>query len=348
MSCDDLGFNCGPAGDGCGGLLECGACSEDEKCGDSGKPSVCGLIPGKACIPLTCQDRGWECGPAGDGCGGTLDCGYCDYGKSCGRAGLRGCARREACLRSNEGCHDETPLPPSPVPPSAAMTSRLDLHNKRVLVTGASSGLGLEMARQLARDHGAHPVLVARRKDRLEALRDDLAKFGAKAEVIAADMTKPADIARLFEESTKSPLAGVILNAGVTFFGHATEQSEESIATLIATNVQSVVDLTLRYVRYYQTNREAGAILLVSSMASLQPMPFQATYGGSKAFVTSFGLAMAEELRESRSASPPSALAASRPTWSPTPGWETSTPRPPDGDGRGALRRARAVGVLLA
>lgn len=173
---------------------------------------------------------------------------------------------------------------------------KLDLSNKRVLVTGSSSGLGLELARQLARDHKAHPIVVARRKDRLEALARELEGFGAKPELIAADMTRPDDRARVFAETTEhAPLAAAILNAGVTFFGHAIEQTRESADGLIATNITAVVDLALRYVAYFKKRGDGGGLLLVSSMTSLQPMPYQAVYGASKAFVTSFGQALAEE-----------------------------------------------------
>jgi len=172
----------------------------------------------------------------------------------------------------------------------------LDLSNKRVLVTGASSGLGLEMARQLARDHKAHPILVARRRDRLADLAKELEQLGASPELIAADMTRADDRARVFAETTeRAPLAAAILNAGVTFFGRAVEQGRESVDGLIATNVTAVVDLSLRYVSYFKQRGDGGGLLLVSSMASLQPMPYQATYGASKAFVTSFGQALAEE-----------------------------------------------------
>ena len=174
----------------------------------------------------------------------------------------------------------------------------LQLRDRNVLVTGASSGLGLEMARQLARDHHAHPILVARRRDKLEALAKELEGFGVRPKVIVADMTKPADVERTIAEATAEPLNAAILNAGVTYFGKTVEHPVEDIASLVATNVTSVIHLTQRLVPYLLERNEQGALMLVSSLASLQPMPFQAVYGGSKAFVTSYGVALAEELRE--------------------------------------------------
>lgn len=174
----------------------------------------------------------------------------------------------------------------------------LSLRDKRVLVTGASSGLGREMARLLAREHHAHPVLVARRKPELESLAHELSLLGTKPEVLVADLSLPDKVESVFSESTASaPLFAAILNAGVTYFGHAREQSPESAAKLVATNVSAVVHLTQRFVPYFCAAR-AGAILLVSSMASFQPMPYQATYGGTKAFITSYGRALVEELRD--------------------------------------------------
>lgn len=174
---------------------------------------------------------------------------------------------------------------------------KLSLKDQRVLVTGASSGLGLEMARQLARDFGAHPILVARRKERLEELAKEIEGFGRAPEIVAADMTKPADVERTFEEATKKPLAGAVLNAGVTYFGRAEDQTPADAAQLVTTNVTSLVHLTQLLVPNFTARGADAGILLVSSMASFQPMPYQAVYGGSKAFVTSFGLALAEELR---------------------------------------------------
>ncbi len=176
------------------------------------------------------------------------------------------------------------------------MAPKLVLQDKSIVVTGASSGLGLEMARQLARDHKAHPVLVARRKDRLEILAEELRAFGVRPRVVVADLSRPADVDRLFEEATREPVDGFICNAGVTFFGHTLEHKSEDVSSLLATNVGSVVSLTQRAVPYL-LERGGGGVMLVSSMAGFQPMPFQAVYGGSKAFVTSYGLALSEELR---------------------------------------------------
>jgi len=80
LSCASLGLRCGPAGDGCGGVLQCGNCPPPQTCGGGGTPGQCG----GGCIPRTCADQGFMCGPAGDGCGGMLDCGPCPAGQKCG------------------------------------------------------------------------------------------------------------------------------------------------------------------------------------------------------------------------------------------------------------------------
>jgi hypothetical protein len=92
LTCAELGYNCGPAGDGCGGTLDCGTCTGCETCGGStagttGKASVCG---GACCQPTTCAAQNIACGPAGDGCGGTLSCGPCPTGETCGGGGTHG------------------------------------------------------------------------------------------------------------------------------------------------------------------------------------------------------------------------------------------------------------------
>jgi hypothetical protein len=86
-SCSQLGFNCGPAGDGCGGLLNCGTCAAPQTCGGAGQPGVCG----GGCTPRTCAAQAISCGPAGDGCGGQLNCGRCPMGQVCGGGGAGIC-----------------------------------------------------------------------------------------------------------------------------------------------------------------------------------------------------------------------------------------------------------------
>ncbi|MHB8417735.1 MAG: Ig-like domain-containing protein [Myxococcales bacterium] len=95
-SCATAHANCGPIGDGCGGKLDCGSCTAPETCGGGGTPSACGLTtavdggrlaPDGGCLPQSCADQGIQCGPAGDGCGGTLDCGGCPGPEVCGGAG---------------------------------------------------------------------------------------------------------------------------------------------------------------------------------------------------------------------------------------------------------------------
>ena len=176
----------------------------------------------------------------------------------------------------------------------------LPLKGRWVLVTGASSGLGEEMARQLARDHGANLVLVARREDRLRVLAEELeaSRPGVRTRVVAADLTDPGAVDRVAEESVaEGPLGAAILNAGVTYFGKHTELDADTFAAILATNVTAVVRLASALVPA-MVRAGDGGLLLVSSMAGLLPVPYQAAYCGTKGFVTNFGLALAEELHD--------------------------------------------------
>jgi N-acetylneuraminic acid mutarotase len=104
-TCAALGKNCGPMGDGCGGVLNCGTCTAPQTCGAAGTPSVCGasVPPGGACVPLTCSQLATSCGMAGDGCGGLLDCGTCTSPETCGGAGTPG-----ACGKPQVTCTPAT------------------------------------------------------------------------------------------------------------------------------------------------------------------------------------------------------------------------------------------------
>ena len=175
----------------------------------------------------------------------------------------------------------------------------LDFKNKRVLITGASSGLGREMARQLARQHGAHPVLVARRRTELEQLRAELETDapGIRCEVMVADLSDPEQVQRVFETVTAQPLYAAILNAGVTHFGPYDQLDWGGFQRLLATNVSSVVQLNQQLLPYLMAQGTQGGVMLIASVAGLLPVPFQAAYSGSKGFIVNYGLGIQQELR---------------------------------------------------
>lgn len=179
------------------------------------------------------------------------------------------------------------------------MSASLQLRGRWLLLTGASSGLGEAMARQLAQEYGANLVLVARRRDKLEALSRELAAYGSECRVLAADLSREADVAALFAEATAAvDIHGVILNAGITHFGRHDQLSHADFRQLLDTNVSSVVQLSSLFAPYLAAAGRQGGLLLVSSMASFVPVPYQAAYAGSKAFVSNFGLSLGQELRE--------------------------------------------------
>jgi short-subunit dehydrogenase len=170
--------------------------------------------------------------------------------------------------------------------------------NTTALVTGSSSGIGAEIARDLAtRGHGL--TLVARRKDRLQALADELsAAHNVRCEVIAADLTDADSRAALPGELEKRGLVVDILvnNAGFTTMGAVHKGDRDAELSMVRTNVEAVVDLCTLFVPGMVT-RQRGAILNTASTAAFQPLPGQAVYGASKSFVLSYGRALGTELK---------------------------------------------------
>jgi len=165
------------------------------------------------------------------------------------------------------------------------------------LVTGASSGIGEEFARQLAR-RGWNLVLVARRKDRLEQLATALSAIrGVRAEVIQADLATDAGAAQVEERLRSGDIDLLVNNAG---FGTVGEFGKLPLARELGEinlNVRALVHLTHAALEPMMERRR-GAIINVASMAAFEPVPYNATYAATKAFVLHFSEAVHEEAKE--------------------------------------------------
>jgi short-subunit dehydrogenase len=179
------------------------------------------------------------------------------------------------------------------------MPSQMDFASRWVMVTGASSGLGLELARQLARDHRANLVLVARRGDRLAVLKDELEQqYRVKVQAIVADLSRETEVDRAFAEATSEhDVYAAILNAGVTHFGEHLDLSWAQLKQLLDTNVNAVAQLTHLFLPYLLGKNQSGGVMLVASMAGITPVPYQSAYSGSKAFLVGFGHGLWHELK---------------------------------------------------
>jgi short-subunit dehydrogenase len=165
------------------------------------------------------------------------------------------------------------------------------------LVTGASSGIGLELSRVLARE-GHDVVLVARREPELRALADELSsRYGADATVIAADLSLPDGAHHVYDAVTAAGLQIDVLVNNAGFGGHGrfsdTDAAEEQ--RMLAVNVVALTELTKLFLPA-MAKRGRGRVLNVASTAAFQPGPFMAVYYASKAYVLSFTEALAEEL----------------------------------------------------
>jgi short-subunit dehydrogenase len=168
------------------------------------------------------------------------------------------------------------------------------------LVTGASSGIGVAVARELAA-RGHSVTLVARRRERLSSLASELeSEHGVAATALACDLAEPESRDRLEAEIRELGRSVEILvnNAGFGSRGRFVSNDGGRMREMVRLNVEAVVDLTSRFLPG-MASRGRGAVLNVASLAAFQPLPGSATYAATKSFVLSFSEAIHEELRGS-------------------------------------------------
>jgi len=187
---------------------------------------------------------------------------------------------------------------PGGAPYDAVMSLPAPNPDRTCLVTGASSGIGAEIVKLLAAK-GLGVTLVARREAKLKALAQELAsKHGVRAEVIVADLTDESSRANIVSELESRELAvNVLVNsAGLSTMGAVYKGEVAAELAMIRTDVEAVVHLCTAFLPG-MVERRSGSILNVASTAAFQPLPGQAGYGASKAFVLSYGHAIRAELR---------------------------------------------------
>lgn len=164
------------------------------------------------------------------------------------------------------------------------------------LVTGASSGIGLALAKKLA-EHGHH-LLIAAEEDRIHAAADELRSLGATVVPVQVDLSTPAGVESLYAEAVAQPepVEILALNAGIGVSGafHRTDVADH--LRLVDLNVRSTVHLAGLVVRDMAA-RGTGKVLVTSSIAAVGPGPYHATYAASKAFDHSFAEGIREELK---------------------------------------------------
>jgi uncharacterized protein len=168
------------------------------------------------------------------------------------------------------------------------------------LVTGASSGIGKALARELA-SQGAHLILVSRNTQRLEQEAEDLRiRFGVSVHVFPEDLERPEDRLELFAWIQKSGLTVDLLvnNAGVAHYGPFDRTDFKETGAMLDLNIQALAHLTRLFLPG-MLERKKGGVLNVASTAGFQPIPCLSVYAATKAFVLNFSEALWEECKGS-------------------------------------------------
>jgi uncharacterized protein len=173
------------------------------------------------------------------------------------------------------------------------------LHGKTALITGASSGLGADFARQLAA-RGCQLVLVARRADRLRELQQEIStRHATSVDCIAMDLVEADAPQRLYDQlnGMGRPIDVLINNAGQGLYGEFTTVSWASLQQMLTLDIVALTHLT-RLFAADMVKRRSGHILLVASIGAFQPTPTYAVYSAAKSYVLSLGEALHYELRQ--------------------------------------------------
>jgi hypothetical protein len=166
---------------------------------------------------------------------------------------------------------------------------------RAAVITGASSGLGSAFAKRLAQDNEADEIwVIARREDRLNALRSEL---GERIVPLALDLTDETALETLKAklEETKPVITWMICAAGLGRAGNIADLSAKDNAQMIAVNVKALVDVTTLCLPYLHAGSK---VIEIASVAAFQPMPHFAMYGATKAFVQSYAKALHYELND--------------------------------------------------
>ena len=170
--------------------------------------------------------------------------------------------------------------------------------NKMVLVTGASSGIGLELAKELS-ERGADLILVARSEDKLNELAIEIRKSGSEAHVFMCDLSLHNSGEKLFNAIKDAGLSVDLLinNAGYGRWGKFTDFSLEDYAKMIQLNITSLTDLCHLFIPD-MVEKENGGIINVGSIASFSPIPYGNVYSSSKSYVLNFTEALRYEYQK--------------------------------------------------
>ncbi|ULE31332.1 SDR family NAD(P)-dependent oxidoreductase [Mycobacterium sp. IDR2000157661] len=165
------------------------------------------------------------------------------------------------------------------------------------LVTGASSGIGLELAKLFADD--GYDVVVAADDDGIHAAADKLAAAGSDIRAVQVDLRNPDDVERLYRAATEGGrrLDAAALNAGTGGGGPFVERGLEEDLNIVDLNVRSTTHLAKLVLRD-MANRGKGKVLFTSSIASMMPGSLQTVYNASKSFIQSLSEALQDELRD--------------------------------------------------
>jgi short-subunit dehydrogenase len=166
------------------------------------------------------------------------------------------------------------------------------------LITGASGGIGYELAKLFARDHH-NLILVARSADKLAQVATELQTHGITVKTFALDLAQPQSPKFLFDQLQRENMAVDILinNAGYGCFGEFVQMREEDVLGQIALNITALTELTHLFLPRMVKGR-SGRIMNVASTAGFQPGPLMAVYYATKAYVISFSEAIANEVRK--------------------------------------------------